>query len=446
MQFLSYLKSFFIETNIVNTIFSLIFLSIIFYTTFIYFFEKIINKKITTLKKTLFILINSLFFLLSSIFIKSIFSQLIIILFNTIYLIFMMKESFVKYFLYSTIFSIIIFNIELFILKPILYFNLKNYNYLNLSIVPLFQILLFLCIIISIILTFFIIKNTKINCYQTIKSKSSYEKFIIYFIDYAIIFEFLNILFTYNDTNKLKILFIFSFVLNFFFLLSIRDIIKILKIEDNELKILSLELYNKSISEAYDSTRTFKHDFNNIIQAIGGYIINEDIKGLKTYYNQIFPEITNINNVSKLNPDIINNPAIYSILADKYFRAEKYQVSINLDVLMDLNNLNAKIYEITRILGILLDNAIETCKECDKKNINITFKQNDYKQIILIENTYHNKEICIEKIFDKGYSTKPNNTGLGLWEVKKIINKNSNFNLFTSKDNEYFMQQLEIYQ
>ena len=149
--------------------------------------------------------------------------------------------------------------------------------------------------------------------------------------------------------------------------------------------------------------------------------------------------------MSKLNPELINNPAIYSILADKHFKAEKFNVNLNLEILMDLNSFNEKIYEITRILGILLDNAIETAKDCDDKTINVIFKQSNYRQIIKIENTYTNKEICIDKIFDKGYSTKPNNTGLGLWEVKKILSKNENLNLFTSKNNDFFMQQLEIY-
>lgn len=45
----------------------------------------------------------------------------------------------------------------------------------------------------------------------------------------------------------------------------------------------------------------------------------------------------------------------------------------------------------------------------------------------------------------KGFSTKTGNTGLGLWEVRQILKRNDNLNLFTSKDSEYFKQQLEIY-
>ena len=53
------------------------------------------------------------------------------------------------------------------------------------------------------------------------------------------------------------------------------------------------------------------------------------------------------------------------------------------------------------------------------------FEQNVQKQLLIIENTYTNKQICIDKIFEKDFSTKPHNTGLGLWEVKKILSKNN---------------------
>lgn len=35
--------------------------------------------------------------------------------------------------------------------------------------------------------------------------------------------------------------------------------------------------------------------------------------------------------------------------------------------------------------------------------------------------------------------------GLGLWEIRQILKKHNNLNLYTSKDDEFFKQQLEIY-
>lgn len=138
---------------------------------------------------------------------------------------------------------------------------------------------------------------------------------------------------------------------------------------------------------------------------------------------------------------------IYNLLTSKYHEAESKDIKMNMTFLLDLNTLKMKIYEFTRILGILLDNAIEASNECNEKIINVTFR-NDSKnnrQIIIIENTYQNKDIDTDKIFEKGMSEKENHTGLGLWEVRKIIKKNNNSNLFTSKTDKFFSQQLELY-
>ena len=53
--------------------------------------------------------------------------------------------------------------------------------------------------------------------------------------------------------------------------------------------------------------------------------------------------------------------------------------------------------------------------------------------------------IDTEKIFEKGISGKENHTGLGLWEVRKLIKKNNNINQYTAKNDKFFSQQLEIY-
>jgi len=171
------------------------------------------------------------------------------------------------------------------------------------------------------------------------------------------------------------------------------------------------------------------------------------MQGLKQYYSQLQEDCQKANNLSALNPDTVNNPAIYSILASKYHKADSLGIKVNLEIVLDLNKLNMKIYEFTRILGILLDNAIEATSECNEKFINVTIRNdfNSPRQLLIIENTYKNKDVDIERIFEKGYSTKDTNTGLGLWEVRQIISKNKNLNLHTDKDEKLFKQQLEIY-
>jgi two-component system sensor histidine kinase AgrC len=212
-------------------------------------------------------------------------------------------------------------------------------------------------------------------------------------------------------------------------------------------KLQSAEEYNKSLKILHDNVRGFKHDFDNIVATIGGYVRTDDIEGLKKYYSQLENDCQKVNNLYILNPEIINNPGIYNLISTKYNEAIEKDITVTMTFLLDLNTLKMKIYEFARILGILLDNAIDASYESKEKFINIAFRYDDKnkRQLIIIENSYADKDVDTSKIFEKGVSGKENHTGLGLWEVQNILKKNRNVNLFTSKTEKVFKQQLEIY-
>ena len=273
------------------------------------------------------------------------------------------------------------------------------------------------------------------------------KKFFICITLLGIIFILIQYYLFNLHTNNSSLLFIIVSILLLFLyvFISLYGIVATKKLQHTKEDLEQSKLYNKTLNILHDNIRCFKHDFYNIIQAIGGYVNTENIEGLKNYYNQISADCNKSNNLSTLNPSTINNPAIYNILASKYYKADFLNINMNFDILLDLNTLKVKIYEFTRVLGILLDNAIEASSECREKIINVIFKKGCNKQLVIIENTYNEKDIDIEKIYEKAYSTKPNNTGLGLWEVRKIIKRNENLNMFTTKNENYFIQQIEIY-
>jgi two-component system sensor histidine kinase AgrC len=208
--------------------------------------------------------------------------------------------------------------------------------------------------------------------------------------------------------------------------------------------IYKQKLEIENLNSICDSTRTFRHDFNNIMQAMGGYIKTNNIYDLKQYFNRIVPECFRINNLYRFHSKLMENTAIYSIISNKYNLAEKHNIKMSLNILTDLNYFKIDNYSLTKIIGILLDNAIEASSESQMKIVNLSFQSNQQKQLIIVENTYANKGISTKKIFEKNYSTKLNNSGLGLWEVRKIINSHKNLKLETKTNSTFFLQQLEI--
>ncbi len=215
----------------------------------------------------------------------------------------------------------------------------------------------------------------------------------------------------------------------------------------NKIKVDILEEKNKNLSEVNDYTRCFKHDFNNIIQAIDGYIMLNDMAALQKYFSGLLKECNCMNSIDLLNNKGTENPAIYGVLLNKYKRAEENNINMNIDIMVGLDKFKEKSYVLSRMIGILLDNAIEATSECEEKIVNVQFikEKNKNRNLIIIENTYKNKNVDTNKIFEKNFTTKEGNSGLGLWKVRDILSKDMDLDLYTTKDGVMFKQQLEIY-
>jgi two-component system sensor histidine kinase AgrC len=231
--------------------------------------------------------------------------------------------------------------------------------------------------------------------------------------------------------------------------LVIRNIFRISVQELQAVKINSLEVYNKNLGTMYDNVRGFKHDFSNFVIALNGYVRDKNIDGIDKMSTSILKDCKDVNNLEILDPKSIGNPAIYSIITNKYNLAKENGIKVNLDILTDLKQSTEKSYAICRILGILLDNAIEAAKETDEKKMNVKFLDDNKfdRKLIIIENSYNNKDVNVDKIFEKGYTSKDDNSnshGLGLWNIKSILENNEGLNLYTRKG-DLFKQQLEIY-
>ena len=67
------------------------------------------------------------------------------------------------------------------------------------------------------------------------------------------------------------------------------------------------------------------------------------------------------------------------------------------------------------------------------------------KNLFIIKNSFNNPDISTTQIFEKGFSTKEGNSGLGLWNVHKILSRNTNLDLYTVVEDNMFCQQFSIY-
>lgn len=413
-------------------------------------FTTIFDMKSSRKSKIIYVFLVAIVGSIIRIFIPDPFGSFINILFILCSIKFVFKASWLKALLSEFVMIALSTVLELFMFK--FYQTVLNIPYDNVMTIPIYRFIFTSSIYLCIYLLYRIIKYFKFNIKLENMTKKNKILFIVNtFLGILAIATQIYLMAFYSDKMPIYITITSILSLLAYFIISFYSLLSTNKLDTTTRDLEEAQLYNKTLTILHDSIRGFKHDFHNIVQSIGGYADRGDLEGLRIYYRQLLQDCGRTNNLTALNPEVINNPAIYNVLPTKYHKADEIGVQINLGVFINLNEIekHMKIYEFTRILGILLDNAIEAAAECENKIIHVSFRkeQNRRRLLVIIDNTYKNKDINVDKIYEKDFSTKSKetNSGLGLWEVRQILKKNNNLNLFTTKSEEFFSQQFEIY-
>ena len=214
------------------------------------------------------------------------------------------------------------------------------------------------------------------------------------------------------------------------------------KLEQQKKYILALEKNNNEIKK-------FKHDFNNIILGLDGYINNDDFnkEKLKKYFNSTIMTFNNnieLNDIVIAKLNSIKVSSLKSLITNKVLMAQNNNIDVNINTQGEITNFYTDEMQLSRILGILLDNAIEASLEVpDDKKIEVNIIQINKITDIQISNTFNNTGTPITDFNKEGFSTKGTNRGLGLSSAHEIANK-LNMLLNTEIDRNTFVQILTI--
>lgn len=205
--------------------------------------------------------------------------------------------------------------------------------------------------------------------------------------------------------------------------------------------------YTLRIETINNEMRKFRHDYVNILSTLSEFIREDDMQGLKKYFNeQIVPLKDNMKTRSiKLNGiENLKVREIKGLITTKFLQAQEKEIPISIEVPDEIDNINMNTIELSRITGIILDNAIEASEALEDPLIRIAFIDNEESVTFIVMNKCSDNTPKIHELFEEGFSTKGDNRGLGLSTLKELTDENENVLLDTVIENGYFVQKVEI--
>lgn len=208
-----------------------------------------------------------------------------------------------------------------------------------------------------------------------------------------------------------------------------------------------LQNYTNQIENMYSSLRSFKHDYLNVMLSMSGFIEADDMMGLRTYFDkEIIPLNKKLSsNTARLNQLMnIKSTELKGIVSAKLLYAMELNIAVGIEVTEEIPEIPIDTIDLSRILGIFLDNAIEASLETEHPSIQFAIINLENEYTFIISNTFLDHGIPFATLRQPKISTKGPNRGIGLYNAQEIISKYDHILWDTETNDTNFIQRLRI--
>ena len=220
-----------------------------------------------------------------------------------------------------------------------------------------------------------------------------------------------------------------------------------LMLEQERQSLERFGLQAEQLFDFHDKMAKFKHDYKNMMLAFSGYIREDDMVGLRKYYSA---HVEVIEKDLAFDDDKLGQyknlrvPELRGVLVSKLLMAQGLGIEANLVVTSLLRSIPMDMVVLSRIVGILLDNAIEEASELAGGEISVIFRKEENYLMITVANSCRADLPTKREMYRKGFSTKGSDRGHGLSSLEDLVKKSPHVRLETDIADGVFKQHIKI--
>ena len=189
---------------------------------------------------------------------------------------------------------------------------------------------------------------------------------------------------------------------------------------DSRKLLQQLDDMDKTIEAQEDlniTLRAQRHDFLNHLQVVYSLIEMKEYKEANDYIERVYGSIASVGKVLRT-----ANPAINALLQVKLGVCEKAGIQVKLDIRSAWKDLSIPGWEMCKVLGNLLDNAIDALQEVSDRRLTLTLTEDLKAFRFSVKNSGPMIPVKLQaSIFQPGITTKAAGHGMGLFIVRRTV-------------------------
>lgn len=201
--------------------------------------------------------------------------------------------------------------------------------------------------------------------------------------------------------------------------------------------------YSMELEKTQNLLKKKEHEYKNQLITINILTKNKDYYKINPYIDDILKTDSLATSCIDTDYELMKDVLLKQLLIYKTNRAAERGIQVESMIAQEINNINASTYELSNIINIIMDNAIEAAFLSDKKIICIIIDREDSKTNIVVGNTYKDMDIYID-MYEEGISSKGKGRGNGLAILYDIEENNQNIQINTMIKDEMFIQEIII--
>ncbi|KAA8998806.1 GHKL domain-containing protein [Paenibacillus spiritus] len=254
--------------------------------------------------------------------------------------------------------------------------------------------------------------------------------------------------FSEHNIQANSLLFLFYFVLLIaVFSVLIRVILKETALKSRQEHYEQLMEYTSTLESMYREMQQFRHDYINILMTMSEYIRANDMNRLQAYFeNKIVPISRGMqsNNFKLGALQNVKLQELKGILSSKLIQAQELGIDTVIEVEEVIESTPMDSVDLCRCIGIILDNAIEEAVQCQEPAINVALIKRPQSVLIVVSNSCRPDTPLIYRMYERGFSTKGSNRGLGLSTLREVVSGSREATLDTECRDGRFIQVLSM--